>query len=648
MGQKIKTFVFGQPKNPLDPGVFHNVSLIAFFAWVGLGADGLSSSCYGPEEAFRSLGHYSHLALLLALAVMGTVFLLSASYSQIIELFPSGGGGYLVGAKLLGTSAGLVSGCALLVDYALTIAISIASSMDAAFSFFPPPWLHYRFEATIFCLIVLIILNLRGVKESVMILTPIFITFLITHTVIVVWGIATHGSALPHLVTDTLVETHAGLSAIGWWAMLVIFFRAFALGGGTFTGIEAVSNGLQILREPRVATGKRTMIYMAASLSFMAGGLLINYLLNGVVPIEGKTMNAVLIQNLTVTWPCGKAFFMISMFSAAALLIVAAQAGFLGGPRVMSDMALDRWLPSRFTNLSDRLVIKDGVMMMGMAALFMILYSHASVHILVVMYSINVFLTFTLSQLGMVKHWLMEKEEGWVHGIIINATGLLLTIGILIVTTVIKFTEGGWVTLVVTGTLIIVCVIIRRHYHSIILQLRDLNQVLGDLPLPELKEEPLKKTGEATAVLSVSGYNGIGIHSILAIQRFFPGHFKNIVFISVGIIDSGRFKGIREIEALRQNVNQDLAKYVNLAKRMGFYAESFSTLDTDVIVGLEKLCDEVGKSWTKKVYFMGQLAFEGETFWTRLLHNQTSFLIQKKLLFKGYEAVILPIRLRLE
>src|SRR5689334_10362747 len=144
MVDKIKQFVLGKAKDPLDPLVFHNLSLIAFFAWVGLGADGLSSSCYGPEEAFLSLGRYTHLALFLGVAVALTVFILSASYSQIIELFPSGGGGYLVASKLIGPIPGLVSGSALLVDYALTIAISIAASMDAIFSFLPTELSHFK------------------------------------------------------------------------------------------------------------------------------------------------------------------------------------------------------------------------------------------------------------------------------------------------------------------------------------------------------------------------------------------------------------------------------------------------------------------------------------------------------------------------
>ncbi len=647
MLEKLKSLLFGKARDPLDPQVFHHLSLIAFFAWIGLGADGLSSSCYGPEEAFLSLGTHPHLALWLALAVMGTVFLLSASYSQIIEHFPSGGGGYLVATKLLGPVPGVISGGALLIDYVLTIAISIASAMDAIFSFLPHGLLEYKFVAAVACLIVLMILNLRGVKESVLVLTPIFLAFVVTHIFFIFYGIFTHGSELPTLVVDAVQETRTGIQELGFFAVAMILFRAFALGAGTFTGIEAVSNGVQILREPRVATAKKTMFYMAVSLSFTAGGLLINYLLNNVRSTPGHTLNATLIEGFTANWPGGHALFLITMISEGALLIVAAQAGFLDGPRVMANMALDRWLPRRFTNLSERLVMKDGILLMGIMAWGMLYYTHASVRILVVMYSINVFLTFTLSQLGMVRHWLEDRGPRWVHGFLVNATGMLVTLGILVMMVVIKFREGGWVTLLVTGAFISACVLIRRHYARTIMALRDLNQVLGDLPVPDAATPPVKVPHAPTAVLMVSGYNGIGIHSILAIGRFFPGHFKNFVFLSAGIIDSGRFKGRAEIDALMRSVEQDLAKYVKLANKLGFYAESRVGIGTDVIEELDLLCQQVAMEWDKKVYFMGQLAFEGETFWTRLLHNQTSFALQRKLLFNGMEAVILPIRLRL-
>ena len=172
---RVRALLIGEAKDPLAPDVFHRVSLVAFLAWVGLGSDGLSSSCYGPEEAFLALGSHTFLALILALLMAVTVFAISASYSQIIELFPTGGGGYLVATKLLGRYPGLVCGCALLVDYVLTISISIASGADAIFSFLPLAYQPYKLWAAALAIGLLIVLNLRGVKESVVAMLPIFL-----------------------------------------------------------------------------------------------------------------------------------------------------------------------------------------------------------------------------------------------------------------------------------------------------------------------------------------------------------------------------------------------------------------------------------------------------------------------------------------
>lgn len=627
--------------------MFHNLSLIAFFAWVGLGADGLSSSCYGPEEAFITLGQYTHLAILLAIAMAATVFILSASYSQIIELFPHGGGGYLVATKLIGPYSGLVSGCALLVDYVLTVAISIASSVDAIFSFLPVSFLPYKLFAAVFLLLVLITLNLRGIKESVLVLTPIFLTFVITHVILIIYGIVSHGSGLHGMVTDTIVETKAGIDSIGLFAMGFIFMRAFCLGGGTFTGIEAVSNSLHLLREPRVATGKRTMMYMAFSLAFTAGGILINYLLNDVHHTPGMTLNAVLAHSLVDNWPFGKVFFLVTLLSEGALLLVAAQAGFLGGPGVMSNMSVDNWLPRRFKNLSDRLVVKDGILVIGVSALLMLLYTHASVRILVVMYSINVFLTFSLSQFGMVKHWVESREGDWLRKLAVSGTGFLVTAGILVMTSIIKFEEGGWVTILITGGFIGFCLLVKRHYGQTTRALRHLDEILTDLPLPEKGPDIKKDQAEPTAILMVTGYNGMGIHSFLAIHKSFPGYYKNFVFLSVGVIDTDRFKGVAEIEELKKTLKRDLDRYVDLANRMGFYAEAHMMMETDAAEGLEVLCQSVAPQWPRKMFFTGQLVFERETPWNRMLHNQTAFSLQRKLLFMGLEVVILPIRVRL-
>src|SRR5215467_7112795 len=172
--RRIRRMIIGPPRDVSDPHIFHHVSLVAFLAWVGLGADGLSSSAYGPEEAYKALGAHAHLSI---------------AYSNLIQHFPGGGGGYLVATKLLGNRVGVVSGCALLVDYVLTITVSVASGCDQIWSFLPPAWLPYKLPAEYVILAVLVILNLRGVKESVTILAPIFMTFILTHVFAILYAI---------------------------------------------------------------------------------------------------------------------------------------------------------------------------------------------------------------------------------------------------------------------------------------------------------------------------------------------------------------------------------------------------------------------------------------------------------------------------
>src|SRR5262245_11047481 len=184
------------------------MALVAFFAWVGLGSDGLSSSCYGPEEIFRQLGVHSHLALYLVAAVVVTVFLISASYGHIIEQFPFGGGGYLVATKLLGAGPGVVSGCALVVDYILTIAISVAAGCDAIFSFVPAAGQAFKLPAEFAVVGWLVLLNMRGIKESVYVLTPIFLAFIVSHVGLIGFGILRHAADLGNLVGATVQDTH--------------------------------------------------------------------------------------------------------------------------------------------------------------------------------------------------------------------------------------------------------------------------------------------------------------------------------------------------------------------------------------------------------------------------------------------------------
>jgi amino acid transporter len=648
----LRTFFVGKAKDPLAPDVFHHVSLAAFLAWVGLGSDGLSSSCYGPEEAFLALGSHTFLAVLLAGLMIVTVFIISASYSQIIELFPTGGGGYLVATKLLGRYPGLVCGSALLVDYVLTIAISIASGADSIFNVLPLEYHDFKLTAAALAIGVLMVLNLRGVRESVLVLLPIFLTFLITHTIVILYGVFTHVDVAPTILSASFQESQSSLKELGYLGMGIILLRAYSLGGGTYTGIEAVSNGLQILREPRVETGKRTMTYMAVSLAFMASGLLLSYLLLQVEHEEGRTLNGVLTWALVKNWqlggvPIGSVFFFLTMLSAGAILFVAAQTGFLGGPQVLANMALDSWVPRRFYQLSERLVAQDGVLLMGGAALALLFYTHGDVHLLVVLYSINVFLTFTLSQLGMCRHWweVRHREPTWGRRFTINGAGLILTTFILVATVALKFRAGGWVTIAITSGVIGLCLYINRHYRVAGRSLRRLDDILLDLPLPdEHLPVPPRDTSAPTAVFFVNGYNGLGIHAVLGVPRLFGTHFKNFVFVGVGVIDSSRFKGREEIEHLQRETEASLEKYVQFVKRQGYYAEYWCALGTDSIDELERLAHEVARRFPRSVFFAGKLVFQQEHFWHKVLHNQAAFTLQRRLQFSGLQMVVLPVR----
>jgi amino acid transporter len=648
--EKVEKILLGEEKNVRDPHVFHKLSLIAFFAWVGLGADGLSSANYGPSEAFLSLGDHRHLALYLAMLTALTVITISASYSQIIELFPSGGGGYVVSTKLLGPAFGLISGCALVVDYMLTISISISSGVEAILSFLPPAYFSYKLTFILGITVLLVLLNLRGVKESVATLTPIFLLFFVSHAALILYGIFSHVSATPTLFIDTIQETQQGIRQLGFGAMALILLRGYSLGAGTYTGIEAVSNGLQILRPPQVRTGKKTMIYMAASLAFTAGGLLVCYLLTNVQHVAGKTLNASLIQNLIGTWkiggfPLGVWLLGIILVSEGAILFVAAQTGFIDGPRVLGNMAIDSWVPNRFMHLSERLVVQNGILFMGAASVLILVFTRGSVQILIVMYSINVFITFSLSQLGMCLHWLNVRVRHRGKKLTINLLGLLMSLSILVVTVTIKFRQGGWITLLITLSFIAACIVIRRHYSRVQVLMKRLDTVMTQVQRMAPRHElPVRDEAAPTAVLFVRNFGGLGIHSFLNIHRTFPNYFKNFVFLSIGVVDWKNFKGAEEVKNLENHIAGELKKYVRLSNNFGFYAESVHSVEIDTLAAVEERCEEIRRKYNKSVFFVGKLVFEEENVLTRFLHNQTAYSIQRILQFRGIPTIVLPIR----
>lgn len=644
---KFSQFLLGKPRNPLNPDTQRHIALIAFLAWIGLGADGLSSSCYGPEEAFLALGQHTHLALYITLATIVTVFVISLAYNQVIELFPSGGGGYKIATELLGKQAGLISGAALIVDYVLTITISTASGIDALFSLLPTNLLEYKLASEIGIILLLIALNLRGMKESIKMLMPIFIGFVVIHFILISYGIMIHKDTLPATVTGAINETRALSADMGWLFVAALLLRSYSLGGGTYTGIEAVSNNVNRLVEPRVRTGKWTMFYMAVSLSFTAGGIILLYLLWGAKPVEGQTLNAVVFHNILGDSPSAQWILAITLFLEGCLLFVAANTGFLGGPSVLANMAVDSWVPNRFRHLSSRLVTQNGVIVFGVAALIILLLSDGNVAWLVVLYSMNVFLTFSLSILGLCVYWWKHRHTAsryWTIRLGFSLFAFCLSISILVMTLFSKFTAGGWVTVAITSTVIGLCLLTKKHYHMVFRKLQKIDRLLA--PTPILSSEPLipLQPKEPTAVVFVSSHLGEGMHCLLWVKRMFPNQFKNFIFVSAGTVDVESYRGESTLKSMQEEVNLKLDYFVNFCRQHGLAAKAISVYGTDPSEQLTLASKEILKEFPGAIFFASKLVFEHDNWLTRFLHNETALSLQRRLHMMGAQLIVLPIK----
>jgi amino acid transporter len=647
---KIREMLLGKALDPMKAETRHSLALVAFIAWVGLGADGLSSSAYGPEEAFKALGTHGHFGVYLAIATAVTVFIISLAYNQIIELFPTGGGGYRIATVLIGPHAGLVSGAALIVDYVLTIAISVASGVDALFSLLPVSAQPYKLTLELVTVVVLLWMNLRGAKESIKILLPIFIGFVLTHVVVIVYGLLVHATGIPALIPDTVHETRKLAGETSWLFTIALLLKAYSMGGGTYTGIEAVSNNVNSLAEPRVRTGKMTMLYMAFSLAFTAGGIILLYLLWNARPVEGQTLNAVVFNTILGHMGLHDAKLAIALSTTlafeAGLLLVAANTGFLGGPSVLANMAADSWVPHKFRYLSTRLVTQNGVMVMGIAAFALLLWSAGKVDLLVVLYSINVFLTFSLSLAGLCLYWLKQRKAGqrWFGRMLLSVIGLMVTASILVVTVIEKFNEGGWMTILITTLVIAMCLVVRAHYRETKDKIRSVDQVFANQPFGSHGGPMIPDANDQTAAFIVGNSRGGGLHALLWVQRMFPGHFKNFIFINARTVDSHAYGGGGALEQMRAEANATLTFFVDFCHSHGMASASNLGFGTDVVDEVTRLCEITNAEYPNTIFFTSKLIFENDNWFTRLLHNQAALAIQRRLHFEGLQMVILPMK----
>lgn len=644
----LRQLLFGKARNPFDQNMFRHTALIAVFAWVGLGSDSLSSACYGPEEAFLALGPYSHLALYIAIATVITVFVISLAYNQVIELFPSGGGGYKVATQLLGPLTGLISGAALIADYILTIALSFASGVDALFSLVDPIFLPYKLSVEIGITVIFTLLNLRGAKESIAILLPIFMGFVLIHVALILYGIFYHASVLPTVVNTTVQQTQNLSLKMGWIFLVALLIRSYSHGCGTYTGIEAVSNCVNQLAKPRVQTGKRAMLYLAVSLSFIAGGIILIYLLWDATPVIGQTLNAVVFHKILGDSSLGRLLLFLTLTFEAGLLFVGGNTGFLAGPSLLANMAADRWVPTRFRHLSSRLVTHQGVLMFGVATIALLVWSRGHVFTLVILQSMNVFLTFSLSILGICVYWWRNKQqtsERWLGRFIFSIFALLVTSSIFIIIVWTKFLAGGWVTLIVTGSIITLCLLIKKHYDNTEHKLEVIDTLLT-APTGEIKQHPISlDANKATAVILIGQHRGVGVHTLLWLLHKFPDRYKNFVFITAGIVDVESFNGKNALDAMQSKVQERLNYFVSYCHAQGLAATSYAVYGTDTAEQLAELSEKVSQEFPHSTFITSRLAFKFNNKIIRWFHNESAYSVQHRLHQRKIKLTILSMRI---
>ncbi|MHB1340648.1 MAG: APC family permease [Coriobacteriia bacterium] len=462
MAGRLKQVLLGDPlhnKESEHQRLSNPVALAVF------SSDALSSVAYATEEILLVLVLAGAVALKLALPIalgIGVLLVVVAtSYRQTIKAYPGGGGAYIVAKENLGTNAGLVAGASLLVDYILTVAVSISAGTAAITSAFPQA-APYRVEIAIALTVVLAFANLRGVKESGALFSGPTFFFVLMLGALVIVGLTKAALGMP---ID--VPAYAGEDMTGTLTLFLLL-RAFASGCTAMTGVEAIANGVQAFRQPESHNARTTLAWMAGILLVLFLGITALAQYSGVQPSHGETVISQLARGVFGT---GVVYFLLQA-ATAAILVIAANTSYADFPRLGSYMASDGFLPKQLRERGHRLVHSNGIILLTAMAIVLLVVFAGDTHRLIPLYAIGVFTSFTLSQAGMVVHWWKCREEGWHWSIVVNGIGAVTTGVVLAVIAVAKFSLGAWLVLVIVPMLVAYFAWIKRHYDQVDLRLR--------------------------------------------------------------------------------------------------------------------------------------------------------------------------------
>jgi len=575
-----------------------------------LSSDPLSSVAYGPEAILIVLvaaGGAGYGALVpIALVIVALLGALVLSYRQIIKAYPNAGGSYVVAKENLGPVYGLIAGASLVTDYILTVSVSVAGGMAAIVSAYPQV-APYTVQACVAVIALIMVANLRGIRESAslfMLPTYVFVASMFVMIATILVKVAT---GTPHAASPPPTHVTEGLGVL-------LVLKAFSSGCASLTGVEAMSNSVGAFKPVEWKNARTTLTVMGV----LDAGMLLGVALTAHLLHLGIKDNETLLSQLaTFAFGRGPAYQVVQ-YSTFLVLVLAANTSFTGFPRLFFFMARDGYAPRLFTRMGDRLAYSNGIIVLGLLAALLVAVFHGQTNSLLPLYTIGVFVAFTLAQAGMVARWRRRRESGWRRGLAINAVGMVMTGVVFVITAEEKFAAGAWIVLIVVPLLVVVFRAIHGHYHELD------GMRATETPISPTRLNPI-------CIVPIADLNPIALQS-LAFARTISE-----TVIAVNVVDEGedneaRIAHLRAkwemwgnhvpleiIESPYRSLVQPLLRFINVIERR--------TRDATIVVVLPEM---VATRW-----------------WHHLLHNQTALRLKATLLFRpGTIVVSVPYHLR--
>jgi amino acid transporter len=606
-------FLIGKPI-PSEHAVHERLGRVQALAV--LSSDALSSVAYGPEQVFLQLMFAGYAALswglLIGLAIAGLMVVVGLSYRQTIRGYPGGGGSYIVAKDNLGTMPGLLAASSLLLDYVLTVAVSVSAGVAAITSAFPELF-DDRVAICLLLILFMMVVNLRGVRDTGAIFAAPTYLFIVA-----IYGIVAVG-AFRYVMSGGVVQPmpRPPFSPIEGLTLFVIL-RAFASGCSAMTGLEAISNGVPAFKRPESENARATLGWMVGILVTMFLGVMFLAIAYQAVPKPdgSETMISMLARWLVGTGP----FYYYLQATTALILILGANTSYADFPRLTSLLARDRFLPKQFTFRGDRLAFTTGIAVLSLFSALLIVAFAGITDALIPLYAIGVFISFTLSQSGMVRHWYQRREQGWRASMAINTVGAVTTAIVAVVIVTAKFTSGAWIAAIIIPAGVALFLGIYQHYESIHQQ----------LSVSDLTPRPLTishRVGHRPLIVPMGNVNKATLDSL----RYALGISSNVtvVHISDSLEDSDRFE--KKLHAWWP----------------GGHLVSIQSPFRYVVSPLISYIDSIHEANPDETLTVVIPEFVVAHWWQQILHNQTALRLKTSLLFRQHIAVTnLPFHLK--